>query len=320
MSTPLFISPLAADLRAYLAFRESIGRHYLWPPSRLQRFDRFVAERCKRRPVDLKKLVCDWLARPGKRAASTMQGDLAYVRGFCLFLRRSDPATYVPGPDRVPPYRRRFNAYVFTLDEVERLLRAASDAQEIPRWPGYRALFLRTLLLVLYCTGLRPGEALRLHVDDVDLRERVFFIRDSKRKSRWVPFDVSLARHLVRYFEYRKRIAPTEPGTTFFLPVQNQLNGRKAREWFHRLLRRAGIAPAGRPGPRLYDLRHTFAVHRLTRWYHEGADFADRLPWLSTYMGHRDLLGTEVYLKATPELLELASQRFARRFRRKERS
>jgi integrase/recombinase XerD len=83
-----------------------------------------------------------------------------------------------------------------------------------------------------------------------------------------------------------------------------------------RLFRRAGLKPPrGRIGPRPYDLRHTFAVHRLTAWYREGVDIRARLSWLSAYMGHNDLLGTEAYLTATPELLALAANRFERRYR-----
>ena len=86
--------------------------------------------------------------------------------------------------------------------------------------------------------------------------------------------------------------------------------------WIARLFRRMGLKPpSGRRGPRPYDLRHAYAVHRLTAWYRAGVDIHTRLPWLSTYMGHDDLLGTEAYLTATPELIALASHRFARRFR-----
>lgn len=82
-----------------------------------------------------------------------------------------------------------------------------------------------------------------------------------------------------------------------------------------KLFRQAGLKPkSGRTGPRPYDLRHTFAVHRLTRWYRQGADLQARLPWLSAYMGHIDIMGTETYLTATPALLGLAGNRFRRRY------
>jgi integrase len=88
-----------------------------------------------------------------------------------------------------------------------------------------------------------------------------------------------------------------------------------ASDTLRTLFRQAGLKPAhGRVGPRPYDLRHAFAVHRLTRWYRQGIDLQAHLPWLSTYMGHLDILGTETYLTATPELLGLASRRFRRHY------
>jgi integrase len=318
MTDRRFISPLASDLAAFLAYRRQVNRQYLSPPEPLYRFDRFVADHCRRGPVKLEEVIPMWLARPGQRAPSTVQGDFTYVRQFCMFLRRRDPTSYVPGTDLVPPYRHLFKPHIYSPDEVRRLLREARAAQDCLRCRGFRAIMLETFLLVLYCTGLRPGEAVRLRVEDVDLREHAFLIRESKGKSRWVPFDYRLARRLTRYLEYRRRIAPAEE-THFFLRPTGRPYGRSGFQcWFRLALRRAGIVATGRRRPRLYDFRHTFAVERLTRWYRQRVNFSDRLPWLSTYMGHRDLMGTEVYLQATPELLQLASRRFARRFRSRE--
>ena len=93
---------------------------------------------------------------------------------------------------------------------------------------------------------------------------------------------------------------------------------KTASETVRRLLRAAGLKPPfGRVGPRPYDFRHTYAVHRLTRWYREGVDVNSRLPWLSAYMGHDDILGTESYLTATPELLAIASGRFEQHLARR---
>jgi integrase len=159
---------------------------------------------------------------------------------------------------------------------------------------------LRTLLLVLYCTGLRFGEAVRLRLCDVDLEKRVIFVRESKGKSRIVPFGTDLARELHAYLRDRAAIVrgSAEPPSD---------------AWFVRKNARP-LPAAGRTGPRPYDIRHAFAVHRLTEWNRRGVDVHARLPWLSAYMGHSNVLGTEEYLHATPELLRLASRRFEKRF------
>ena len=177
----------------------------------------------------------------------------------------------------------------------------------------------RMLLIATYCTGLRLGEAVRLLRSDLDQDRRVLHIRKSKGRSRDVPFQADLAREFAHYLRQRTellRARAREDESALFIG----LNGRGVTVGatscaIRRLLRRLGMkGPAGRSGPRPYDLRHAFAVHRLTAWYHEGVDLHAHLPWLSAYMGHVNVLGTEVYLHATPELLELASDRFAARF------
>jgi len=179
---------------------------------------------------------------------------------------------------------------------------------------------LRTLILVLYCTGLRLGEGVRLRTQDVDLRRCTFMIHHSKGRSRVVPFRDDLAEELRRYLAARRQLVgeydDDPPG--FFLRLHGRpLTMQTASDAIRQLLRQLGIKPpSGRIGARPYELRHAFAVHRLTAWALAGEDMHARLPWLSAYLGHQSLLGTEVYLKATPQLLALASERFEQHLRR----
>jgi integrase/recombinase XerD len=175
----------------------------------------------------------------------------------------------------------------------------------------------RTLILVLYCTGIRFGEALRLRIRDVDTQSAVLFIDTFKGRTRWVPFHRSLSRELDRYLVSRVQYASPDPDTRFFVGAnQQRLAVKTAGETLGRLFKLAGLKPEkGRAGPRPYDLRHAFAVHRLSQWYSQGVDLHARLPWLSAYMGHVDIIGTETYLNATPELLALASDRLRRRYK-----
>jgi site-specific recombinase XerD len=179
---------------------------------------------------------------------------------------------------------------------------------------------LHLLLLILYCTGLRPGEPLRLRMADLDLKARTFLIRDSKGRTRIVPFGADLARVIQRYLKQRAALADQASDSCDYLLLDRSgraLKTHRVTKVICKLWRRIGLKPAHSPGgPRLYDLRHAFAVHRLTRWYAQDVDLHARLPWLSAYMGHENLLGTETYLHATPALLRVASRRFAKRFRR----
>lgn len=262
MTDRQFISPLAADLGAFLGYRRRMQRQYMRPPAPLYRFDRFVAERCRRGPVKLEKIVPQWLARPGQRAPSTIKGDFACVRQFCLFRRRRDPTAYVPGAELVPPYRYLFKPHIYSPDEVRRLLQLARSAKDSRRCRGFRASMLETFRLVLYCTGLRPGEAAGLQVEDVDLRERVLFIRESKRKSRWVPFDHRLARHLARYLKFRRRVAAPEE-TRFFLRPTGKAYGHSAFPcWFRKVLHSARTMSSIRRRPLVVS---TESRRRMTR-------------------------------------------------------
>jgi len=178
---------------------------------------------------------------------------------------------------------------------------------------------LRLLWLVLYCTGLRFGELARLRIADLDLKRRLLWVRESKGRTRLVPFGSDLADEFRSYL--RCRVDATLSAEA---PLLLSFHGKRYSTdsisyTLRRLLRQTGIKPEdGRKGPRPYDIRHTFAVHRLRRWYRQGVELQGRLPWLSVYMGHANILGTETYLTMTPELLALVSRRFETRFQRRQ--
>lgn len=315
-----FVSHLAVELDAFLAFKRTMGSPYVRAEFTLRSFDRFVLDYARRhRPFRLDEVVLAWLASKSKdRKPVTVTVDLGAVRQFCLHRRRRDPAAFVPGRVWAPQSTKSdFLPFVFTAAQVRDLLERATSL----KGPPFRAVVFRALLLVLYCTGVRPGEALRLRMKDVDTNAGLLFIAESKGRSRWVPFERSLGRELTRYTIARRALALAGegPDTPFLIdPQGRRLRSNTASYTIRALLVDAGLKPAvGRVGPRPYDFRHTFAVHRLTRWYRAGVDINGRLPWLSAYMGHNDILGTESYLTATPELLAIASKRFGRHLARR---
>jgi integrase len=313
-----FISHLAADFDAFLAFKRALGSPYVRAEFTLRSFDRFVRGYARHhRSFRLDGAVLAWLAgQPKDRKPVTVTVDLGAVRQFCLYRRRYDPTAFVPGRRWAPQSTKsEFLPFVFTDAQVGDLLRRARSLSG----PPFRSDVVHTLLLVLYCTGVRFGEALRLRMRDVDVKSGLLFIVESKGRSRWVPFERSLGRALARYVIARRGIGRTGSDDAFFVDARGRgLRSKIASDTVRSLLRAAGLKPAvGRVGPRPYDFRHTFAVHRLVRWYRAGVDINARLPWLSAYMGHNDILGTESYLRATPELLAIASTRFERHLARR---
>ncbi len=310
------VSRWASQLEEFIASQRALGvRFVARHVSRLRSFDRFVAQQVAS-TRQLEPAVRGWLSRIEGRKGPTLYPDFCLIRQFCQFLRRKRPRTFVPGEDLAPVVKTsRFKPYIFSATDVRRLLAEIAQLPG-PKAPLRRATY-RALVLILYCTGLRPGEAVRLRICDVDMRQRTLFVADSKRRSRWVPFRDDLAHELATYLQERTRSRRCRPTDPFFVkPTGGAYFDWNVSHTIRRLLRKLGLKPASpRTGPRLYDFRHTFAVHRLTRWYRHGEDVQGRLPWLSAYMGHVDLLGTETYLSATPELLHLAGSRFASFFR-----
>jgi integrase len=244
--------------------------------------------------------------------------ELGVLRQFFGFLRRRHPTIVVPARSWAPQSSKsEFLPHILKTRDVKTLLRLA----ERLRAPRFYGAMYRVLILVLYCTGVRFGEAVRLKLRDLDIRRRALWIAESKGRSRWVPFHASLAQELARYLKARREYAPARLDDALFVGINGDpLRTKTASQIVTVLLRRAHLKPArGRIGPRPYDLRHTFAVHRLARWYRAGVDVHTRLPWLSAYMGHDDILGTETYLTATPQLLHLAARRLRARLSQRRR-
>ena len=207
-------------------------------------------------------------------------------------------------------YRR---PYIYAEHEVRRLLEIARDLPS-PRSP-LRPLTLYTMLVLAYCAGLRIGEIVRLSLGDIDFRDETIDIRDTKFfKSRRLPLAPSVISALRQYLAARQQAgAPTEPTSGLFWHPQP--SGRYSRVMAHtllvRVLRRAGLKPTkGYTGPRIHDLRHAFVVNRMLAWYREGINPQSRLPYLATYLGHKNINSTLVYLTITQELLDQASERF----------
>jgi len=237
------------------------------------------------------------------------------LRGFFAFLVSRGHLALSPLPEAPPRIPRTFEPYVYSREELKRLLDATAILDD-SRSP-FEPLTFRTLLLGLYAAGLRPGEGLRLRCCDVDFGERTLAIWDTKFfKSRLVPIGADLIRALESYETARRRLPmPDETRSAFFASrTGHAISLQKLEKVFVRLRTHAGIQrpPEARWQPRLHDLRHAMAVHRLIAWYREGADVQALLPLLATYLGHVNLSGTQTYLTLTPELLAEASARFER--------
>ncbi len=240
------------------------------------------------------------------------------LRGFYRYAQSRGYTDTAPLPVVLPKRPERVRPYIYARDEMRRLLAAVDSLQEGYR--GYRRLesiTLRTIVLLLYGSGLRVSEALALNRQDIDLERSLITVRASKFfRSRLVPIGKDLTQVLSSYAA-RATSCPPPPGAE--TPFFTDLRGGRVKYAivlvrFRRARDQAGIRrrTPDRFQPRLHDMRHTFAHDRLTSWYREGADVQALLPHLSVYLGHVHLAATQVYLSMTPELLQAASGRFER--------
>lgn len=232
------------------------------------------------------------------------------LTGFYRFCLARGYVSTVPLPNREPRCPETFTPYIYSEDEIKRLLHAAAARGSC----RIDALTSRTLLLLLYATGLRISEALNLNLADVDLDARVLHVRGSKfYKTRLVPMGADLTQVMGEYARRRLKRPPLDSDAPFLLTSLGKRILRAAAEQaFHHIRSQAKVRrdDGGRYQPRLHDLRHTAAVTRLVRWYREGVDVQRLLPQLATYLGHVHISGTQCYLTMTSELLQLASARF----------
>ncbi len=251
----LFKSHLAADLGAFLQFKRSLGYRYARAEYTLREFDRFLCRDAGRhRMEDLDRAILAWLASKPQRKAVSVCMDAAVLRQFCLYLRRRPGRALFREPlwPRLPT-ESSFVPYIFSAQDIRQLLKLAGQLDR----PPFRAALYRALLLLLYCTGLRFGEALRLRLQDVDTRKATLFVETFKGRARWVPFHRSLAKEFDKYLAARRAFASAHPDERFFVGIhKKRLPTKTAWETFRRLFRKASLKPdRGRIGPRPYDLR-----------------------------------------------------------------
>jgi integrase len=267
-------------------------------------------------------LFLRWKKHYGSADSHTWSIRLSMVRVFAGWLQGFDPRTEVPPPGLIPNRPRRARPYIYTDDEIAGIV---AEAARLPSSYGLRGWMCSTLFGLIAVTGLRVSEALKLGEDDVDLKEGVLTIRRAKnRKSRFVPISPCASKRLKAYRVERNRILGTDRAAFFRLENGECPTDCCARYNFAAVCQRIGLRRPqpfnkhGR-GPRIHDLRHTFAVRTMMDWYRRGLDPDREMLKLSTYLGHAGPELTSWYIEAIPELLQLACERAERNLAGRER-
>jgi integrase/recombinase XerD len=309
-------SVLCRAVTQFLAHKHALGHRYQQEARVLRWLQRHVEQGGGR---DLNaEWFESWLASFKDRHPNTRRKWYQIARLFCAYRRRSEPGCFLPTVEGAPKHQPHITPVIIEPGQIARMLGIASELPKTTRSP-LRAPALRLAVVLLYTCGLRIGELLRLTLGDLEERETVLRIRESKfHKSRLVPLSSSATHELQDYLRKRGKTFAAFADTPLLC---NRYHGR-IRPYSHpglgsalnRLFDAAGVRNERGRHPRVHDLRHSFAVQALIRWYQNDADVQSCLPKLALYMGHVSIESSAYYLHWVPTLQSLASHRFEQRF------
>jgi integrase/recombinase XerD len=300
---------LLKELHEYLALRRTLGFALVDNEAALTKFLHFLEARGA--PFITIELALQWAQQRSDVARARHTRRLGIVRDFARYVSEADPRTEVPPQGLLPGKIHRPQPYIYTADQIIALMRGASELQ--PREGlRLRPYTYSTLFGLLAVTGMRVSEAVALDCKDVDWTRGVITVRESKlRKTRLLPVHSSTLEELRDYARRRDKCLRVAPSSSFFVSDRRtRLHLVPVNYTFLLISRRIGLRGASDlHGPRLHDLRHTFAVRILTDQYRSGVDPERCLPLLATYLGHGNISNTYWYLSATPDLLGAVNSR-----------
>jgi integrase len=302
------MSALFQAVQDYLEMRRALGYQLTEHGRVLPQFVTFLEQRDA--PLITTALAVEFATQPTQASVVWRHTRLAIVRGFAIYAQALDARHEVPPANLLPATYRRAIPYLYSDAEIDALMHAARALR-----PALRAATCETLIGLLSVTGMRISEACGLDRGDVDIAARRLTIRRAKNgRSREIPLHPSTVTALERYAHVRDELCPGPVDSAFFLSrTRARLSPQIARRSFDQLRRATGLDrdTLGRHA-RIHDIRHTYVLRTLLRWYREESDVESQLPLLSTFLGHVEPKHTFWYFEATPELLTLAAERLER--------
>lgn len=295
-----FKSILSKLINGYIEEKRAIGYKYNKGFSLLKQFDNLAKNEALTELSLPKELVLLWTKKRANEAVSTQSGRISIIRGFATYMVRLGYRAYIFPPAAIAIERYSYTPHIFSKMELKSIF-TICDRYPVSKYSPNRHLILPLLFRVLYGCGLRISEALNLKIRDIDLNQGILLISDTKfGKERRIPVSETLKD---RFCLYIKNVHYPGSGDSFLFPSPygGRYNESTIYKLFREILWTARISHSGK-GPRLHDLRHTFAVHCLKNWVLNEEDITNLLPYLSAFLGHNDLRGTQHYLRLTADL------------------
>ena len=301
MNNITYVGPFKEDLKNYIEIKQAMGYKYYAEASHLGRFDIFTSTKYPDAKILTKEIVLDWCAKKAYEAQANQSSRASILREFAKYINSLGVSAYIL-PKGYYPAPKQYIPYIYSTDELARFFAQTNQCQYCCECPN-RHLIMPVIFRMIYMCGLRVSEARLLKVGDVDLVKGVLSINHSKKdNSRLVCMSDDLMARCQRFSETAHLHSSEED---YYFPA---LGGKPMTivnlyKNFRRFLWRAGISHKGNGyGPRIHDLRHTYAVHCLKNWVEEEKDLTAYLPVLRTYMGHDSFADTAYYLRLTADV------------------
>src|SRR5215468_3841709 len=309
-----FHSSLAADLNRYISLKQALGRNFKNASSILLKLDQFLCSLGEPSADLTAETFKQWAQTLESLCSNTRLAWMRLVRNFCLYRQRTAPGCFVPDPTQFPQPGPTAQPYIFSEQDVERLLSHIHVLPNSARSP-LRGSSMRLAIILLYTTGIRRGELLRLTPRDYDSSAQTLLIRASKfHKSRLLPLPGDVAAEVTQFLQLHQSLGLGAEIPLLCGPYgksDQAYSGFQLRKNLGRLLSLAEIKKTDGRLPRIHDFRHSFAVNALLRWYRDGIDVQAKLPYLAAWMGHVSIFSTYHYLHFIEPLRSLAGRRFA---------
>jgi len=309
MKKQRFTGPMGCWMIQHLALRRSLGYRYVSAEYTLDAFDQFLAEHFPNCKVITRQMVVGYLGTTRHKLPLTRADHVSILRQFCRFMLQFDLTTYIPEKGLVGPAKVQVIPYIFTKEDVGKIMQQAMQLNVKSKLLPYT---YKMIIGLLWVTGMRIGEVVRLKIEDIDTDNGTLTIRQSKFfKSRIIPLLPSTTQQLIDYLN-RRISCGYDSSSIESLFINNR--GKPCTisttpKTIKTLIVRAGVRTNQNGTPRVHDLRHSFATRWLQDIYQSGKDPNIYLPVLATYLGHANIANTQVYLHPSIELLGIAGEK-----------
>lgn len=308
-----FTSIVGPTIVAYVALKKSLGRCFALETAVLADLDGFLSEQRSKRCSLTHDSFATWCLTLGHLTPTVRRKRMHIVRNLCLYQRRTDGECFVPDSNGFPAPHTSRRPFIFSEQQIVRLLREAAQLRSTSTSP-LRAEVYRLAIVLLYTAGLRRGELVRLALSDHDPSKQTLLVRSSKfHKSRLVALSKDASHEVKAYLTARCKL-PHDADAPLLVSRSGGLHaytGGGLGQGMRHLFLAAEIHDKEGRLPRVHDMRHTYALHVLLRWYHAGVDVQTKLPILATAMGHVSVASTAYYLSFLEPVAAAASERFA---------